>query len=67
MRGGGREKEREGGREGAGECRFEALTVTLTSDYGVVPKGLLSFLGVLENAEISPCERLPEFNELRES
>ena len=35
--------------------------------YGVVPQGLLTFLGFLGNAEFSPWKRLPEFNELRKS
>ena len=29
--------------------------------YGVVPKGLLTFLGFLCNAEFSPCWALPEY------
>ena len=29
--------------------------------YGAVPKGLLTFLGFLGNAEFSPWNRLPEF------
>ena len=33
----------------------------------MVPKGLLTFLGILGNAEFSPWERLPEFTELRKS
>ena len=35
--------------------------------YGVVPKGLVTFLGLLGNAEFSPWKRLPEFIELRKS
>ena len=35
--------------------------------YGVVPKGLLTFLGVLGNVEFSPWKRLPEFIELQKS
>ena len=37
------------------------------STYGMVPKGLLTFLGFLGNAEFSPCKRLLEFIELRKS
>ena len=35
---------------------------TKHKSYGVVPKGLLTFLGFLGNAEFSPWKRLPEFN-----
>ena len=36
-------------------------------EYGMVPKGLLTFLGFLGNAEFSPWKRLPELIELRKS
>ena len=35
--------------------------------YGVDPKGLITFLGFLGNAEFSPWMRLPEFTELQKS
>ena len=35
--------------------------------YGVLPKGLLTFLGFLGNAEFSPWKRTPELIELRMS
>ena len=35
--------------------------------YGVVPKGLLTFLGFLSNAEFSPWKRRSEFIELRKA
>ena len=34
--------------------------------YGVVPEGLLTFLGFLGNAGLCPWKRLPEFIELRD-
>ena len=41
--------------------------MTVGDAYGVVPKGLLTFLGYLGNAEFSPWKRLPAFIELRKS
>ena len=35
--------------------------------YGMVPKGLLTFLGFEGNVEFSPWKRLPEFIELLKS
>ena len=36
----------------------------ISNSYGVIPKGILIFLGFLGIAEFSPLKRLPEFNEL---
>ena len=53
---------------------FENPTYTMSGksgqqrvSYGVVPKGFLTFLGFLGNAEFSPWKRLSEFIELRKS
>ena len=40
---------------------------TATSGEKQQPKELLTFLGLLGNAEFSPWKRLPEFIELRKS
>ena len=47
--------------------RFAHYIYSEQLSYGVLPKGLLTFLGFLGNAELSPWKRLPEFNELRKS
>ena len=44
-------------------CSFASESVV----YRVVPKGFLTFLGFLGNAEFSPLKRLPEFIEPRKS
>ena len=48
--------------------RFTSIsTQVVMIMYGVVPKGLLTFLGFLGSAEFGPWKILPEFNKLRKS
>ena len=41
-------------------CVVRCVRVYVICVYGVLPMGLLTFLGFLGNAEFSPWKRLPE-------